>query len=420
MKYNTKTFYYFFIIVIGIISLFITLRILRSYNISTISGNIKNLLNTYLTQLEKNYTFIKNSNVNNTIFNNLSQYDFPFNIKDIETNLKEFSFEFNENNNTLILYNLNLLNIYEYNNSFFPFLSLFALDRNSSLPLNKTFENIEHNLPVYRQINIYFLINNKESVNDYENIINEFKKIQNKININNINFIMKFIRYNDKIDIEDNKIFYSSMKKLNSHLLMDELNDYENLNILLLKNDKNNDVITLFNEDINSFIFKINFEKNFNLKTINNILSILKVKPFINRNMYKSSYFNMKIYNNIIKMFSLKNLKFHLYLMASLKNLDKLSKIFSLYESILTYDKVKEKINFIHIVLIDLLKSKFNIDLLYNNIQKLYINTQFLMNSNQLVLFEHFFSDEFKIGQFLPIALPILLGLIKSVRAITF
>ena len=420
MKYNTKTFYYFFIIVIGIISLFITLRILRSYNISTISGNIKNLLNTYLTQLEKNYTFIKNSNVNNSIFNNLSQYDFPFNIKDIDNNLKEFSFEFNENNNTLILYNLNLLNIYEYNNSFFPFLSLFALDRNSSLPLNKTFENIEHNLPVYRQINIYFLINNKESVNDYENIINEFKKIQNKININNINFIMKFIRYNDKIDIEDNKIFYSSMKKLNSHLLMDELNDYENLNILLLKNDKNNDVITLFNEDINSFIFKINFEKNFNLKTINNILSILKVKPFINRNMYKSSYFNMKIYNNIIKMFSLKKLKFHLYLLASLKNLDKLSKIFSLYESILTYDKVKEKINFIHIVLIDLLKSKFNIDLLYNNIQKLYINTQFLMNSNQLVLFEHFFSDEFKIGQFLPIALPILLGLIKSIRAITF
>ena len=162
MKYNTKTFYYFFIIVIGIISLFITLRILRSYNISTISGNIKNLLNTYLTQLEKNYIFIKNSNVNNTIFNNLSQYDFPFNIKDIDNNLKEFSFEFNENNNTLILYNLNLLNIYEYNNSFFPFLSLFALDRNSSLPLNKTFENIEHNLPVYRQINIYFLINNKE------------------------------------------------------------------------------------------------------------------------------------------------------------------------------------------------------------------------------------------------------------------
>ena len=420
MKYNTKTFYYFFIIVIGIISLFITLRILRSYNISTISGNIKNLLNTYLTQLEKNYTFIKNSNVNNTIFNNLSQYDFPFNIKDIETNYKEFSFEFNENNNTLILYNLNSLNIYEYNNSFFPFLSFFALDRNSSLPLNKTFENIEYNLPVYRQINIYFLINNKESVNDYKNIINEFKKIQNEININNINFIMKFIRYNDKIDIEDNKLFYSSMKKLNSHLLMDELNDYENLNILLLKNDKNNDVITLFNEDINSFIFKINFEKNFNLNTINNILSILKVKPFINRNMYKSSYFNMKIYNNIIKMFSLKNLKFHLYLMASLKNLDKLSKIFSLYESILTYNKVKEKINFIHIVLIDLLKSKFNIDLLYNNILKLYINTQFLMNSNQLVLFEHFFSDEFKIGQFLPIALPILLGLIKSVRAITF
>ena len=231
---------------------------------------------------------------------------------------------------------------------------------------------------------------------------------------------MKFIRYNDKINIEDNKIFYSSMKKLNSHLLMDELNDYENLNILLLKNDKNNDVITLFNEDINSFIFKINFEKNFNLKTINNILSILKVKPFINRNMYKSSYFNMKIYNNIIKMFSIKKLKFHLYLMASLKNLDKLSKIFSLYESIITYNKVKEKINFIHNVLIDLLKSKFNFDLLYNNIQKLYINTQFLLNSNQLVLFEHFFSDDFKIGQFLPIALPILLGLIKAVRAITF
>jgi len=420
MKYNTKTFYYFFIIVIGIISLFITLRILRSYNISPISGNIKNLLNTYLTQLEKNYTYIKNSNVNNTIFYNLSKYDFPFNIKNYDTNLKEFSFEFNENNNTLILYNLNSLSIYEYNNSFFPFLSHFGIDRNSSLPLNKTFENIEHNLPVYRQINIYFLINNKESINDYENDINKIKKVQNEININKINFIIKFIRYNDKIDIEDNTLFYSSMVKLNSHLLMDELNDNENLNILLLKNNKKSDVITLYNEDINSFIFKINFEKNFDLKTLNNILSILKVKPYVNRNIYKSSYFNMKIYNNIIKMFSMKKLKFHLYLMASLKNLDKLSKIFSLYESIITYNKVKEKINFIHIVLIDLLKSKFNMDLLYNNIQKLYINTQFLLNSNQLVLFEHFFSDDFKIGQFLPIALPILLGLIKAVRAITF
>jgi len=417
MKYNTKTFYYFFVIIIGIISLFITLRILRSYNKSVSSGNVKNLLSKYLNQLEKNYTNINNSEINNFIYNNLSKYYFPFNIKNLETNSKIFSLEYDENNSTLILYNINSLNLNEYNNSFFPFLSYFGIEKNSSLPLNKTFENIENNFPVFRHLNIFFLINKEND--DYDEVIKKFQNIRNEINVNNLPFIIKFIKYTENIN-ENNNFFYSNLKKFNSHLLMDELSDNENLNILLLNNDENNEIKTFFNEDINNFIFKINFENQINAKTMSNIISIIKNKQFVNRNLFTSNFFNMKIYNNIIKMFNSKKLKFHLYLIASLKNLDKISKIFSLYETILTYNNVKEKINFIQKILINLLKSQFDFDLLYNSIQELYINTKFLLNSNELVLFEHFFSDEFKVGQFLPIALPILLGLVKSVRAITF
>ena len=106
-------------------------------------------------------------------------------------------------------------------------------------------------------------------------------------------------------------------------------------------------------------------------------------------------------------------------LIATLRNLEKLNRIFSLYETIKTIDNVKEKLNIIHNIFAKFLKQKFEGDFT-DDLNEIYIISQYLMESNQLVLFEHYFSDEFKVGQFLPIMLPIIYGFIKAFKAIAF
>ena len=54
MKINIKRIYYFFVIGIGIISLLITLKILRSYNKPPSIANIKNILGLYTNKLTDN------------------------------------------------------------------------------------------------------------------------------------------------------------------------------------------------------------------------------------------------------------------------------------------------------------------------------------------------------------------------------
>ena len=54
------------------------------------------------------------------------------------------------------------------------------------------------------------------------------------------------------------------------------------------------------------------------------------------------------------------------------------------------------------------------------NVDEIYIDTLYLMNSNELVIFEHFFSNEFKLGQFLPIMAPIFYVLFKSIKSLTY
>ena len=65
------------------------------------------------------------------------------------------------------------------------------------------------------------------------------------------------------------------------------------------------------------------------------------------------------------------------------------------------------------------IKSNFE-DNSLNNVDEIYIDTLYLMNSNELVIFEHFFSNEFKLGQFLPIMAPIFYVLFKSIKSLTY
>ena len=102
-------------------------------------------------------------------------------------------------------------------------------------------------------------------------------------------------------------------------------------------------------------------------------------------------------------------------LLISISNLNKINRIFQLYESILTINEVNTKINAVSKYLNAVANNNIDIDY---NITQLYLDTLFLLESNELVLFEHFFSFEFKVGQFLPVMLPIIYGLSKAIRGI--
>ena len=102
-----------------------------------------------------------------------------------------------------------------------------------------------------------------------------------------------------------------------------------------------------------------------------------------------------------------------------MNNIEKISRIFPLYESILTIDKVKQKIDKILDFLKKTVKNNFD-EASLENVDEIYIDTLYLMNSNELVIFEHFFSNEFKLGQFLPIMAPIFYVLFKSIKSLTY
>lgn len=430
MKINIKRIYYFFVIGIGIISLLITLKILRSYNKPPSIANIKNILGLYTNKLiDNNINFyekrkIKKDESENLKFNityNLTQYYYPFKIKFTENlNKKEFSFNYNKEKNELNFINFNLLKEDEFNSTIFPLLQLFSISTNSSKPLNLTLEKNLGKIPVYRAINFYIIKDNyyDTSVENYLfPSINEY--FQSNLKNSGLNLIIKYINYRNETSLEENEYLYSSLKLTNPKLLFDELNDNEIINIIIHNKNKtklNSSII--YNQDLSSFIFPIIFNniKKEELNKIINLVCFSKIFPsYLFKDLIKDSF----TLNELEKIFNSKIIRNHILLIATLRNLEKANRIFSLYETIKTINDVKEKLNIIHEIFTQFLRKKFEGDFT-KELNEIYIISQYLMESNQLVLFEHYFSDEFKVGQFLPIMLPILYGFFKAFKAIAF
>ena len=435
MKISSKNVYYWIVIIIGIISVLLTLNILRSRNKYPSSSSIKNLLTVYINKFYNLYNpnknierskyvkSLENSENKFDIKENITMYTFPFEIKFLEEKTKnEFDLKFDKKSNILYLNNIDNLPENEYNNSLFKdFLSKFALNINSSLDANEILYNIKNNLPIYRSVNIFIWIPEKDmqSTRKYEayikNILNEASFLQKLGPV-----VIKYINYNSKNGVGKNKDLYSDVKLLNSKRLFNELNEEDLFNIHLLNEKNSSNINTYFNEDLNSFILGLNFDKNINKKLF---IYITKYTQFLNlldkkSNLFSASYMNNNILNELIKLFNHPENMKHLKFLASLNNIEKISRIFPLYESILTIDKVKHKIEKILNFLTNALKNNFENDS-FKNIDEIYIDTIYLMNSNELVIFEHFFSFEFKIGQFLPIMAPILYVLFKVIKNLT-
>ena len=437
MELSSITVYYWVIIIVGLTTALLTLNIIRSRNKYPSTTSVKNILTLYINKFYDLYNpnknldrmkFIKNLSKQDkklTIKENITMYTYPFEIKFKEdpTINNKFDIKFNTKKNILEINNINQLSEEEYHNSFFKnFLSKFALSINSTYNANETLSNIKNDLPIYRSVNIYIWIPETEmqSTRKYEAYI---KKIINEGNfLKKIGpIVIKYIIYNSKNGVVNNKDLYTDIKLLNSKRLFNELNDADLFNIHLLNEKNEKKINTYFNEDLNSFIFGINFEQHISKKIFSYITKYLQ---FINlfdkkQNLLSSSYLNSKIMNELIKLFNHKQNRKHLTFLASLNNIEKISRIFPLYESILTVNKVKEKIDKILNFLKNVLKNNFDNHSL-DSIDEIYVDTIYLMNSNELVIFEHFFSNEFKIGQFLPITAPILYVLFKSIKALTY
>ncbi len=428
MKINAKKAYYFFVIGIGIISLLITLKILRSYNKPPSLAGIKNILGLYSNKISKNNNFYEKKKIPKkdetekpfNITDNITQYYYPFKINFMkDSNIKGFSFNYNEKKNELNFENFDLLKEEEYNKTLFPLLDLFSINTNSSQPINITLENNIGKIPVYRTINIYLIKDELYDKKRYDNMITSINEyFQNNLFKSNLKLFIKYINYKNKIPLEENKSLYSSLKECNSKLFFDELNDKEIINILL--HDKNNNELKypIYNQDLSSFIFSFDFKKH-KKSDFNKIINLIIFTKIIPNYLFKILITNTKIIKELEKLFKSTIIREHMLLIATLRNLEKLNRIFSLYETIKTIENVKEKLNIIHNIFAKFLKQKFEGDF-SDDLNDIYMISQYLMESNQLVLFEHYFSDEFKVGQFLPIMLPIIYGFIKAFKAIAF
>ena len=437
MNFTSKKIYYWIFIIIGLISSLLTLNIMRSRNKYPSSNSIKNILTLYINKFYNLYNpnkniertkYLKTINIGDQKLNmkeNISMYTFPFEIKYTEDEkLNKFDLLFDKKANILYLKNINNLSEEDFNESLFKdFLSKFALNINSSFNANETLANIKNDLPIYRSVNIFIWIPDFEmdKTRKYYNYIDKlYKEVSFLESIGQI--IVKFIIYNSENGIKNNDDLYSDVKLLNGKRLFDELNDADLINIHIFNEKENeNKLSTYYNSDLNSFIFGINFDRDINKKIFSHIVKYLKfLNLFPNKqNIFSASYMNNKIINELIKLFSLPfNMK-HLKFLALMNNIEKISRIFPLYESILTIDKVKQKIDKIMDFLKNVVKNNFDEKSL-ENVDEIYIDTLYLMNSNELVIFEHFFSNEFKLGQFLPIMAPIFYVLFKSIKSLTY
>ena len=437
MNFTTKTFYFWIIIIIGIISALITLNIIRSRNKYPSSASITNILTVYINKFYTLYNPNKNierrkylktitkSEEEMTIKENITMYTFPFEIQFLDDdNSNKFDIKFETKNNTLYLKNINNLSKEDYTNSLFQdFLSKFALNINTSFNANETLANIKNDLPIYRSVNIYIWIPDIE-MNQTRKYYNYIDKIYEDVSfLNKIGpIVVKFIIYDSENGIKNNEDLYSDVKLLNGKRLFDELNDADLFNIHILKENQNGGKIsTYFNSDLNSIVFGIDFDKNLNKKIFSHFVKYLQ---FLNmfpkkENIFSASYMNNNIINELIKLFNHPYNMKHLKFLAMMNNIEKISRIFPLYESILTIDKVKQKIDKILDFLKNAIKNNFD-DASLENIDEIYVDTLYLMNSNELVIFEHFFSNEFKLGQFLPVMAPILYALFQSIKSFTY
>lgn len=409
MKITSKTGYYALVIVMGVISLVLAFLILNFHNKYPNKITIQHTLLTYLNKLNSQNNFI-----NGTLFANLT---IPFKVEFTNTNSKQFDLNYNEESNTLTLYNYDSLSTVQkedLNNILYK----YSLPKNLTSHLNLTKVDVPTKYPIYRQINLYIMVHEGEILKDYRHDIMQLQMFYGmKLQKTGLKLFIKFIYYDELNGVIDNADLYSDVKSLNPKILFEELNDKDNMNLILYNTSDAKHILN-YNEDLKSIIMTIDFTKDLIPSLLYKALSIVQLKTILPlKELNESSIISSKLLSQLLKMYNSSYYRYHCILMSSLSNLSKVNRIFPLYETIKTIDAVTTKINRISSILNRLSSNKFRLNDM-EIVSEMYLDSIYLLESNELVVYEHFFSFEFKIGQFLPIMLPVVYGLTKAFKGI--
>ena len=409
MKITSKTGYYALVIVMGVISLVLAFLILNFHNKYPNKITIQHTLLTYLNKLNSQNNFI-----NGTLFANLT---IPFKVEFTNTNSKQFDLNYNEESNTLTLYNYDSLSTVQkedLNNILYK----YSLPKNLTSHLNLTKVDVPTKYPIYRQINLYIMVHEGEILKDYRHDIMQLQMFYGmKLQKTGLKLFIKFIYYDELNGVIDNADLYSDVKSLNPKILFEELNDKDNMNLILYNTSDAKHILN-YNEDLKSIIMTIDFTKDLIPSLLYKALSIVQLKTILPlKELNESSILSSKLLSQLLKMYNSSYYRYHCILMSSLSNLSKVNRIFPLYETIKTIDAVTTKINRISSILNRLSSNKFRLNDM-EIVSEMYLDSIYLLESNELVVYEHFFSFEFKIGQFLPIMLPVVYGFTKAFKGI--
>ena len=409
MKITSKTGYYALVIVMGVISLVLAFLILNFHNKYPNKITIQHTLLTYLNKLNSQNNFI-----NGTLFANLT---IPFKVEFTNTNSKQFDLNYNEESNTLTLYNYDSLSTVQKEN-LNNILYKYSLPKNLTSHLNLTKVDVPTKYPIYRQINLYIMVHEGEILKDYRHDIMQLQMFYGmKLQKTGLKLFIKFIYYDELNGVIDNADLYSDVKSLNPKILFEELNDKDNMNLILYNTSDAKHILN-YNEDLKSIIMTIDFTKDLIPSLLYKALSIVQLKTILPlKELNESSILSSKLLSQLLKMYNSSYYRYHCILMSSLSNLSKVNRIFPLYETIKTIDAVTTKINRISSILNRLSSNKFRLNDM-EIVSEMYLDSIYLLESNELVVYEHFFSFEFKIGQFLPIMLPVVYGLTKAFKGI--
>ena len=222
---------------------------------------------------------------------------------------------------------------------------------NNQIPNIYSYSFILNEISVYKHVNFFFLKNMLEHGEEYKRRI-EMEKILPKMNLGNgLNFYIKYlyyISYFGAINLNNN-ILYREIKSFNSKQTFEELNDENSINILLHHdgNIQDHSIKVFYNKDINCDIFTFNFENPEKINFSNVIKKIIEINT-LNLDLKRSireTLYSDNLLDNVIKINKSYSVNFARLYTKSLDNLEKLNKIFSLYESIRSIDKIKEKVS---------------------------------------------------------------------------
>ena len=398
-----------FICLIGFLIFIITIRPNTKKYSQEVLEKLMDMINTKLEKIrDKNIELLEKEKVIVKGFTNA----LPFTIKDSLSNVK-------------IMKNLNYVvnefSLYKFKND--------KIDMIQDLAFLDPIKNFRH-------INIWLLtnMNSKQSQNE---IISSLKNYITKSNIN-LKINLKTVFHNDDVS---NDTLYKEISILNSSYLVGEIMDQGALNVLVKINiKKTKEEIDEYNysrkifeykqskknlintfDDLNNeeyFYFNPDFNKEILVTTLD---SIVDRNSFDLISLIYYNYLNNQFNNNKIKLASLvsfDNLKDYFYyrmLLQSVKNLNILNNFIVHYESIKNIENLKIEYNKINSLIKSIVNSKLQMQS-FGQVQELYFISILLLDSNDLIVYDHFFSNEFKIGMFVPVMLPLLYGFFKSLK----